>query len=162
MSNKLRTTSGGARLDTLTASITNDSIKASLRNDPRRCLVATAIQRKLPKATRVHVTDAHINFTWDGLRYRFKTPGFLAPSIVFWDDKGFAKPFDFTISGPRVAVGGPGSFIRTHVGAEANRLAKLKYYKRKKAGAVMQPREYPVLKRVHGSCSRTACVFASV
>lgn len=78
-----------------------------VRNNERFCVVATAIQRLQPEATRVEVNVNTIRFTMkvDGktLRFAYRTPAAVQVYLRTFDAGAEPKPMEFEMDNPQVA-----------------------------------------------------------
>ena len=80
-----------------TVDVTQDDIDTALRKNSSRCVVATAIARKFPKAARI-VVDVHsIKFTDGERRYTYLTPPKVMDYIVAFDAGDALHPFTFRL-----------------------------------------------------------------
>jgi hypothetical protein len=78
-----------------TVNVTQEDIDAALRNNSSRCIVATAIAREYPKASRISVDVHAIKFTVGDRRYTHLCPPPVADYIVAFDAGDDIHPFRF-------------------------------------------------------------------
>ena len=81
--------------------VTEADIERAHRNDSYHCVVAQAIARKIPDATRVEVDTQSIRFTRPGLgRVTFFTPYSVQGYVVAFDAGDEIGPFRFLLKNP--------------------------------------------------------------
>jgi hypothetical protein len=77
--------------------VTQADIDQATVNNSSRCVVATAIARSIPDATRVSVDVQAIRFTSGGKRHTFLTPPTVAGYVVAFDAGEELRPFRFVL-----------------------------------------------------------------
>jgi hypothetical protein len=77
--------------------VSQEDIDAALRKDSSRCVVATAIAREFPKASRIIVDVHSIKFTDGARRYTYLTPPRVMDYIVAFDAGDVLHPFKFRL-----------------------------------------------------------------
>ena len=77
--------------------VTRDDIDKALVKSSSRCVVATAIARSIPDATRVSVDVQAIRFTSGGNRHTYLTPPTVAGYVVAFDAGEELRPFRFVL-----------------------------------------------------------------
>jgi hypothetical protein len=77
--------------------VPEDVIANACQKDSTACMVAEAIKRKYPDASRVTVDTAHIRYSRRGKRYIFLTPMKAMAAIVMFDEGDKPKPFSFSM-----------------------------------------------------------------
>lgn len=82
--------------------VTDLDIQQAIRNDSYRCVVAQAIARTIPEATRILVDLQTIRFTLDDHRLQYLTGTEVASYVVGFDAGDPIEPFAFTLRKPRV------------------------------------------------------------
>jgi hypothetical protein len=87
----------GVKVPHTEVAVTQEDIDQALRKDSSRCVVATAIARVFPKASRI-VVDVHsIKFTDGPRRYTYLTPPKVMDYIVAFDAGDQLHPFRFRL-----------------------------------------------------------------
>lgn len=81
-----------------TIAVTQDDIDRALRRKSGRCVVATAVARSIPDATRVEVDLQTVRFTADGERRVYLTPPAASGYVVAFDAGDDIHPFAFKLS----------------------------------------------------------------
>ena len=91
----------------LEVEITEKDCADGVRNNERYCVVATAIMRLQPEATRIEVNINTIRFSMkvDGKTFRlaYRTPPLVKEYIRAFDSGAEAQPMKFTLVAPQVA-----------------------------------------------------------
>lgn len=80
-----------------TVEVTREDIDQAARKDSSRCVVATAIARTFPKASRITVDVHSIKFTDGQRRYTYLTPHRVMDYIVAYDAGDTLHPFRFQL-----------------------------------------------------------------
>jgi hypothetical protein len=80
--------------------VTEKDIERAKRNDSYTCVVAQAIARTVPDATRIEVDNQTIRFTRPGRRLKFLTPYVVAGYVVAFDAGDPIAPFSFQLRNP--------------------------------------------------------------
>lgn len=76
--------------------VTQDDIDRAMRSDSSRCVVAQAVARTVPHATRISVDIQTVRFTdGDGVRRVYLTPTAVEQYVVGFDAGDEIKPFAF-------------------------------------------------------------------
>jgi hypothetical protein len=79
-------------------SISEDDIRKAFANDSAKCVVATALARTIPGATRIEVDTQTIRYTGDdGKRHVFLTPYAVHGYIIAFDAGDEIEPFTFRL-----------------------------------------------------------------
>jgi hypothetical protein len=119
--------------------VTQDDIdKADIKNSSR-CVVATAIARSVPDATRVSVDVQSVRFTSDGERRIFLTPPAVAGYVVAFDAGDEIFPFNFRLrTDQEVAVR---RRVRTEAGKAILKADSNKHNRRRQHRAAVQKRD---------------------
>ena len=76
-------------------SCTQEDIDEAIQNNSSKCVVALAIAREMPNATRIRVDMHGIRVTLRGLRYHYLIPVSVEAYIVGFDAGAPIKPFQF-------------------------------------------------------------------
>ena len=97
--------------------VTRDDIDKAQVNDSYQCVIAQAIAREIPDATRIEVDLQTIRFSRDGERLSFLTPYAAAGYVVAFDAGDEIHPFSFQLRDPRVKP----SRTRTKAGKEVKK-----------------------------------------
>src|SRR5215510_473199 len=84
--------------------ITQDIIDNACRQDSRHCMIAEAVKKQIPNATKVIVDIATIRFTDQkkGFRYIYLTPPIAQKALVDFDDGISIAPFSFRVKTAQV------------------------------------------------------------
>lgn len=99
--------------------VTDKDIERAKQNDSYRCVVAQAVARTIPDATRIEVDTQSIRFTRDGARFIYLTPYAVQGYVIAFDAGESIEPFSFQLRNPqRVA-----RRVRTETGLAAVRAA---------------------------------------
>ena len=98
-----------------TVKVTEKDIERAQRNDSYTCVVAQAIARTLPDATRIEVDTQTIRFTRNNARYVYLTPWAVYGYVVGFDAGDEIVPFTFQLRDPRRAA----RKVRTESGKQA-------------------------------------------
>jgi hypothetical protein len=111
--------------------VTQDDIDRAHVKDSYRCVIATALARQIPEASRIEVDVQTIRFTRDGERLIYLTPYTAAGYVVAFDAGDEIEPFSFTlrnpITGPRRKATPAGREVmqkRRQVAAARKRVAR--------------------------------------
>ena len=80
--------------------VTEEDIAKAHRNDSYKCVVAQAIARIVPDATRIEVDTQTIRFTSKGARLVYLTPYAVQGYVVAFDAGEEIEPFDFNLREP--------------------------------------------------------------
>jgi hypothetical protein len=80
--------------------VSQEDIDRGIREDSARCVVARAIARTIPDATRIEVDTQAIRFTSGGKRLIYLTPWTAQNYVVAFDAGDEIKPFEFRIGNP--------------------------------------------------------------
>lgn len=80
--------------------VTADDISRSHARDSYRCVVAQAVARTIPDATRIDVDIQTIRFTHHGERQAYLTPYTVAGYVVAFDAGEEIHPFRFQLRNP--------------------------------------------------------------
>lgn len=78
--------------------VTQEDIDRAMRNQSARCVIATAIARSIPGATKVAVDLQALRFTVDGERHVYFTPPGAVGYVVAFDAGDPIHPFSFRLS----------------------------------------------------------------
>lgn len=81
--------------------VTNDDIARAHISDSYKCVVAQAVARTLPDATRIEVDVATIRFTRDEKRFVYLTPFIVQGYVVAFDAGEPIAPFRFQLRDPQ-------------------------------------------------------------
>jgi len=81
-----------------TIHVTQEDIDRALRAQSARCVIATAIARSIPGATKVAVDLQALRFTVDGERHVYFTPPGAVGYVVAFDAGDPIHPFSFRLS----------------------------------------------------------------
>ena len=81
-----------------TIHVTQEDIDRALKRQSARCVVATAIARSIPGATKVAVDLQALRFTVDGERHVYFTPPGAVGYVVAFDAGDTIHPFSFRLS----------------------------------------------------------------
>ena len=100
-----------------TMKVTQEDIDKAHINDSYKCVVAQAIARTIPDATKIEVDLQTIRFSRNGERLTYLTPYTVAGYIVAFDGGDEIQPFDFHLRSPIVKP----SRTRTPVGLDIKR-----------------------------------------
>lgn len=121
----------GTRGGRVTVEVTAADIARAHVADSYRCVVAQAIARTLPGATRIEVDIQTIRFTLNGERLIYLTPYTAAGYVVAFDAGDKIHPFRFQLRDPikgrrrvRTAAGVDVGRKENQVRAERNRAAR--------------------------------------
>ena len=119
--------------------VTEEDISKAQRNDSYKCVVAQAIARTVPDATRIEVDTQAIRFTRaeSGERYLYLTPPTVIGYVVAFDAGEEPAPFQFWIDAPMQI----GRRVRTEAGRAADKARKTE--QRRKAPAPVAPSQKP-------------------
>jgi hypothetical protein len=113
--------------------VTERDIERAHRNDSYLCVVAQAIARTVPDATRLEVDTQAIRFTRSGTRYLYLTPYAVQGYIVAYDAGDKIEPFAFQLRDPKI--------IRRTVNTEAGKAIDRARTRQKRAEASPAPPE---------------------
>jgi len=91
--------SGGDRVR-WTIEVTQDDIDRAHVNNSYRCVIATALARQIPDASRIEVDLQTIRFTRGDERLVYLTPYTAAGYVVAYDAGDEIEPFNFTLRNP--------------------------------------------------------------
>lgn len=80
--------------------VTQEDIDRAHVKDSYRCVIATAIARQIPEATKIEVDLQTIRFTRGDERLIFLTPYAAAGYVVAFDAGDEIQPFDFSLRNP--------------------------------------------------------------
>jgi hypothetical protein len=83
-----------------TVEVTQGDIDRAHVNDSYRCVIATALARQIPDATRIEVDLQTIRFTRGDERLIYLTPYAAAGYVVAFDAGDEIEPFSFTLRNP--------------------------------------------------------------
>jgi hypothetical protein len=91
-----------AHRDRRKVEVTKVDIERGLRNDSSLCVVATALARSIPEATRILVDTQTIRYTdaTNGRRYAYLTPIKAQAYVVAFDAGDTIEPFAFWLNDP--------------------------------------------------------------
>lgn len=81
-----------------TVHVTQEDIDRAMRNQSARCVIATAIARSIPGATKVAVDLQALRFTVEGERHVYFTPPGAVGYVVAFDAGETIHPFSFRLS----------------------------------------------------------------
>ena len=81
-----------------TITVTQEDIDRALRRKSGRCVVATAVARSIPDATRVEVDLQTIRFSAEGERRVYLTPPAASGYVIAFDAGDDIHPFAFRLS----------------------------------------------------------------
>jgi len=99
--------------------VTERDIARATATDSYRCVVAQAVARTIPDATRIEVDTQSIRFTRDDARFIYLTPYAVQGYVIAFDAGEPIEPFSFQLRNPqRVA-----RRVRTETGKAADRAA---------------------------------------
>jgi len=127
--------------------VTQEDIDRAVKNASTKCVVAQAIARTIPDATRIEVDIQAIRFTRaeSGNRYLYLTPPAVGGYVVAFDAGDEIDAFRFTLTNPqRIA-----RRIRTEAGQAADNA---------RAAAKRKPRKEPVAPLADGATEARAAV----
>jgi hypothetical protein len=99
--------------------VTEADIERAHRNDSYTCVVAQAIARAVPDATRIEVDSQAIRFTTEGQRRLYLTPYAVQGYVIAFDAGDPIEPFQFQLRDPRRLRRN----LKTPEGAAANNAA---------------------------------------
>lgn len=80
--------------------VTQADIDRGIRDDSSHCVVARAIAREFPDATRIEVDTQAIRFTKDNKRLVYLTPWIAQSYVIAFDAGDPIGPFEFRIANP--------------------------------------------------------------
>jgi len=80
-----------------TIEVTQGDIDRAMTKNSSRCVVATAIARSIPSATRISVDVQSIRFTVAGERFAYLTPYAVSGYVVAFDAGDDIHPFRFRL-----------------------------------------------------------------
>jgi hypothetical protein len=81
-----------------TIHVTDEDITRAVKAQSARCVIATAIARSIPGATKVAVDLQALRFTVDGERHVYFTPPGAVGYVVAFDAGDTIHPFSFRLS----------------------------------------------------------------
>lgn len=86
--------------------VTRQDIDLGVRDQSAHCIVATAIGRQIPEATRISVDAQSVRFTIGRKRLVFLTPPKVGEYVIAFDAGDFERiqPMGFKLSNPLVAA----------------------------------------------------------
>jgi hypothetical protein len=113
--------------------VTQEDIDKAHRNNSYKCIVAQAVARTIPDATRIEIDLQTVRFTRaaTGERLLFLTPNIAAGYVVAFDAGDEMHPFSFNLSNPVKVT----RRVRTEAGLASDRAAK----KAKRADVARSP-----------------------
>jgi hypothetical protein len=82
--------------------VTPLDIEKAIQNDSYQCMVAQAVRRTIPEATRIMVDMRTIRFSLEGCRLQYLTPTDVAQYVVDFDAGDAIEPFKFGLRKPHV------------------------------------------------------------
>jgi len=107
--------------------VTQDDINEGVRDSSAHCIVATAIGRQIPDATRISVDVQDIRFTVGEERMVFSTPRSVAAYVIAFDKGDFdqIKPITVLLRDGRVIERRPRTATRLIVKGESQPRPKM-------------------------------------
>lgn len=88
----------------ITIEVTERDIERAIRNDSYTCVVAQAIARTIPEATRIEVDTQAIRFSVPGERRLYLTPYVVSGYVIAFDAGDPIEPFKFQLRDPKVVA----------------------------------------------------------
>lgn len=134
--------------------VTQADIDRAHRNDSYKCVVAQAIARTIPEATRVEVDTQSIRFTVADERRLYLTPWQVQAYVIAFDAGEPIEPFHFTLTGHKRLH----RRVRTEAGKAAERAAKQALRKPRPG---VPPEEAAQRAREEASAARAAVLAAA-
>jgi hypothetical protein len=122
-----------AKKTRINVEVTERDIERAHKNDSYTCVVAQALARTVPDATRIEVDTQAIRFTCSGTRYLYLTPYAVQGYVVGFDAGDPIQPFSFQLRDPKV--------LRRRVNTEAGKAIDRARTRQKRAEASAAPRE---------------------
>lgn len=83
-------------------SVTEADIARAKRNDSYLCVVAQAVARTVPDATKIDVDTQTVRFTSGGRRFQYLTPYGVQGYVIAFDAGDKIEPFAFQLRNPRI------------------------------------------------------------
>jgi hypothetical protein len=115
--------------------VTQADIARAVRSDSYNCVVAQAVARAIPDATRIEVDTQSIRYTQGENRVVHLTPYAVQGYVVAFDAGEELQPFSFTLHSPIVHR----KRTRTPEGKAANAAASAARYQAKKKAEQAKP-----------------------
>jgi hypothetical protein len=84
----------------VTIKVNQNDIDRAIRADSSHCVVARAVARSVPDATRIEVDTQTIRFTSRGKRFAFLTPLTVQGYVAAFDAGDPISPFQFQLRDP--------------------------------------------------------------
>lgn len=81
--------------------VTQSDIERALRNNSYACVVAQAVARTVPDATRIEVDTQTIRMTTEGERRIYLTPYAVQGYVIAFDAGDPLEPFEFALRDPK-------------------------------------------------------------
>jgi len=81
-----------------TIHVTQEDVDKALRRNSARCVLATAVARSIPGASKVAVDLQALRFTLDGERHVYFTPPAAVGYVIAFDAGDAIHPFSFRLS----------------------------------------------------------------
>lgn len=78
--------------------VSEDDINKAIRSNSAKCVVAQAVARTLPDASRIDVNMQTVRYTRNGKRYEWLTPQKVLNYIVEFDAGDHIEPFTFRLT----------------------------------------------------------------
>jgi hypothetical protein len=117
-----------------TIDVTQEDIDQALRKDSSRCVVATAVARAFPKASRIQVDVYGIKMSIGDRRHTYLTPPKVHEYIVGFDAGDTIHPFRFSLDDTARVT--HRRKLRTDPGKEVDRARTAERYAKKVAAKI--------------------------
>jgi hypothetical protein len=87
-----------SRRDRPRIKVTQTDIDKAVKSNSAKCVVAQAIARQIPDATRIEVDTQTVRFTSDGRRWAWLTPYAVQGYVIAFDAGDEIEPFEFSLT----------------------------------------------------------------